>query len=113
MSIMNRQAVLMNRLGAELGFSPAARASLGGAAPAFGDGPGRRIRGRQVVMPSDPAAQPVDLERRRAALHRRSAALRAPTDPAGEPKFLAVFDAIEREAAEVEAALRLAALAMG
>jgi len=45
MSIMNRQAVLMNRLGAELGFSPAARASLGVTATAFGDGPtGRRRR---------------------------------------------------------------------
>jgi DNA-binding IclR family transcriptional regulator len=47
-----------------------------------------------------------DLERRRAALHRRSAALRAPTNPADEPAFLAEFDAIEREAADVDAALR-------
>jgi P27 family predicted phage terminase small subunit len=38
LSIMNRQAVLMNRLGAELGFRPSARASLGSDAPAFGDG---------------------------------------------------------------------------
>jgi len=49
LGIMNRQAVLMNRLGAELGFSPAARASLGSAAPAFGDGPGRRIRGESEL----------------------------------------------------------------
>ena len=48
-----------------------------------------------------------ELERQRAALLRRSAALRAsPTDPAGEAAFLAEFDAIEREAAEVEAAMR-------
>jgi P27 family predicted phage terminase small subunit len=38
LSIMNRQATLINRLGSELGFSPSARASLGSAAPAFGDG---------------------------------------------------------------------------
>jgi hypothetical protein len=57
------------------------------------------------VTASDPAAQLVDLERRRAALHRRSAALKAPSDPADEPAFLAEFDAIECEAAEVEAAL--------
>jgi hypothetical protein len=52
-----------------------------------------------------------DLERRRAALHRRSAALRAPTTPAEDAAFLVEFDAIERETAEVEAAVRLAALA--
>jgi P27 family predicted phage terminase small subunit len=46
MSIMNRQAVLMNRLGAELGFSPAARASLGIAATDFGDGLGTGRRRR-------------------------------------------------------------------
>ncbi len=47
LGIMNRQALLMSRFGAELDFSPAARASLGSAAPAFnGDGPatGRRSR---------------------------------------------------------------------
>jgi P27 family predicted phage terminase small subunit len=49
LSIMNRQAMLMSRFGAELGFSPAARASLGGAAPAFGDGPARRIRGESEL----------------------------------------------------------------
>ena len=38
LSIMNRQAMLMSRFGAEMGFSPAARASLGSAAPAFSDG---------------------------------------------------------------------------
>jgi hypothetical protein len=48
------------------------------------------------------------LERRRAALLRRSAALRAPTDPAGEAAFLGEFEAIEREAAEVEAAYEMA-----
>jgi hypothetical protein len=47
-----------------------------------------------------------DLERRRAALHRRSAALRAPTNPAGVAAFIQEFDAIEAETAEVEAALR-------
>jgi hypothetical protein len=41
-----------------------------------------------------------DLERRRAALHRRSAALRAPTNPADEPAFIKEFDSIERETAE-------------
>jgi hypothetical protein len=55
---------------------------------------------------SDPKAQLAELERRRATLLRRSAALRAPTDPAGEAAFLAEFHAIERKAAEVEAALR-------
>ncbi len=46
LGIMNRQALLMSKFGAELGLSPAARASLGIAAPAFGDGPatGRRRR---------------------------------------------------------------------
>ena len=58
----------------------------------------------------DPKALAANLERRRAALLRRSTALRAPTDPADEAAFLAEFDAIERETAEVEAALRLAAL---
>jgi phage terminase small subunit len=49
LGIMNRQAMLISRFGAELGFSPAARASLGSAAPAFGDGPGRRIRGESEL----------------------------------------------------------------
>lgn len=35
MGIMNRQAMLMVKLGSELGFSPAARASLGSRAPEF------------------------------------------------------------------------------
>jgi hypothetical protein len=56
-------------------------------------------------MPSDPKALAADLERRRAALHRRSAALWAPTDPAGEAAFIKEFDAIEAETAEVEAGL--------
>jgi P27 family predicted phage terminase small subunit len=48
--IVNRQALIMLRAGAEMGFSPAARASLGSAAPAFGDGPGRRrIRGESEL----------------------------------------------------------------
>ena len=38
LGIMNRQALLICRFGAELGFSPAARASLGVAATAFGGG---------------------------------------------------------------------------
>jgi hypothetical protein len=38
----------MNRFGAELGFSPAARASLGTAASSF-DGVGRRIRGESEL----------------------------------------------------------------
>jgi P27 family predicted phage terminase small subunit len=52
LSIMNRQAMLMSRFGAELGFSPAARASLGSAAPDFGDGPGtgRRRRAGQSEL---------------------------------------------------------------
>jgi len=48
MGIMNRQALLMNRFGAELGFSPAARASLGSGAPDF-HGPGRKIRGESEL----------------------------------------------------------------
>jgi P27 family predicted phage terminase small subunit len=48
LGIMNRQALLLARFGAELGFSPAARASLGAAAPAF-DGTGRRIRGESEL----------------------------------------------------------------
>jgi P27 family predicted phage terminase small subunit len=35
LGIMNRQATLMVKLGSELGFSPAARASLGSRAPEF------------------------------------------------------------------------------
>lgn len=45
LGIMNRQALLMAKFGAELGFSPAARASLGSRAPEFANGPssgGRR-----------------------------------------------------------------------
>jgi hypothetical protein len=53
----------------------------------------------------DPKAQLADLERRRAALLRRSAALRAPTTPAEEPAFIKEFDAIERETAEVGVAM--------
>jgi hypothetical protein len=63
------------------------------------------------VTASDPAAQLVDLERRRAALHRRSAALKAPSDPADEPAFITEFDAIEREAAEADAVMRKLAAA--
>jgi hypothetical protein len=65
--------------------------------------------------PKTPAK--ADLERRRAALHRRSAALRAPTSLADEAAFIKEFDAIEREAADIDAAMawlanarRLAAL---
>jgi P27 family predicted phage terminase small subunit len=47
--VVNRQAMIMLRAGAEMGFSPAARASLGNAAPALGDGPGRRIRGESEL----------------------------------------------------------------
>jgi hypothetical protein len=54
--------------------------------------------------PKTPAK--ADLERPRAALHRRSAGLKAPTNPAAEPAFIQEFDAIEREIYEVEAALR-------
>lgn len=38
LSIMNRQAMLISRFGAEMGFSPAARASLGASAPDFAGG---------------------------------------------------------------------------
>jgi P27 family predicted phage terminase small subunit len=41
LAIVNRQTVIMMRAGAELGFSPAARASLGSAAPEFGGGGGQ------------------------------------------------------------------------
>jgi P27 family predicted phage terminase small subunit len=49
MAIVNRQALIMLKAGSEMGFSPAARASLGSAVPAFGDGPGRRIRGESEL----------------------------------------------------------------
>lgn len=43
LSIMNRQALLMAKFGAELGFSPSARASLGNRAPDFNNvGAGER-----------------------------------------------------------------------
>jgi P27 family predicted phage terminase small subunit len=48
LSIMNRQALLMARFGSELGFSPAARASLGSAAPEFSDGRPTGRKGRAV-----------------------------------------------------------------
>jgi P27 family predicted phage terminase small subunit len=49
LGIMNRQALLISRFGAELGFSPAARASLGVTATAFGNGAGRRVRGESEL----------------------------------------------------------------
>lgn len=50
LGIMNRQALLMKTFGSELGFSPAARASLGSRAPEFSNdapagGRGRAVRG--------------------------------------------------------------------
>lgn len=39
MGVMNRQAIIMMRAAAELGFSPAARAHLGSRAPEFANGP--------------------------------------------------------------------------
>jgi hypothetical protein len=54
--------------------------------------------------PKTPAK--ADLERPRAALHRRSAALKKPTTPAAEAAFLTEFEAIEWEASEVDAAMR-------
>jgi P27 family predicted phage terminase small subunit len=48
LSIANRQATIMLKAGGELGFSPAARASLGSRAPEFPNDPpagGRRIKG--------------------------------------------------------------------
>lgn len=50
MGIMNRQAMVMLKAGSEMGFSPAARASLGSAAPEFNDAgtagrPARTIKG--------------------------------------------------------------------
>jgi P27 family predicted phage terminase small subunit len=47
--IVNRQALIMLKAGSEMGFSPAARTSLGTAAPAFGNGPSRRIRGESEL----------------------------------------------------------------
>jgi P27 family predicted phage terminase small subunit len=44
--IVNRQALIMLKAGSEMGFSPAARASLGGAASEFGDGPTAGRKGR-------------------------------------------------------------------
>jgi P27 family predicted phage terminase small subunit len=43
--IVNRQALIMMRAGADLGFSPASRASLGSAAPEFTSA-NRSLRGR-------------------------------------------------------------------
>lgn len=50
LGIMNRQALLMKTFGSELGFSPAARASLGSRAPEFTthDSPTAGGRGRAV-----------------------------------------------------------------
>ena len=50
MGIMNRQALIMLKAGSEMGFSPAARASLGSSAPEFNDAgtagrPARTIKG--------------------------------------------------------------------
>jgi len=39
LGVVNRQAMIMLKAGGELGFSPAARASLGDRAPQFGGGP--------------------------------------------------------------------------
>jgi P27 family predicted phage terminase small subunit len=47
--IVNRQALIMLKAGSEMGFSPAARASLGSSAPAFGNGSARRIRGESEL----------------------------------------------------------------
>ena len=44
--IVNRQALIMLKAGSEMGFSPAARASLDGAASEFGDGPTAGRKGR-------------------------------------------------------------------
>ena len=46
--IMNRQALIMLKSGSELGFSPAARASLGSTAPEYSDGRSTGRRGRAV-----------------------------------------------------------------
>jgi P27 family predicted phage terminase small subunit len=62
MGIMNRQAVLIHRIGSELGFSPAARASLGAAAPDFGDGTGRRRRGGEMSLDEYLALKPDKLD---------------------------------------------------
>jgi hypothetical protein len=65
------------------------------------------VRGarRQVLKASSgPDVCIAELERCRAALYRRTRALKAPTDPADEPAFLAELEAIEHEAAELAAA---------
>jgi hypothetical protein len=56
--------LLISRFGAELGFSPAARASLGIAAPAFGDGPatGRRRRAGESSLEAYLALKPDKLD---------------------------------------------------
>lgn len=48
MGIMNRQALLMLKAGSEMGFSPAARASLGSQAPEFTNGATARRRGPAI-----------------------------------------------------------------
>ena len=50
MGIMNRQALLMLKAGSEMGFSPAARASLGSRAPEFSHGKqsGPRVIGNDL-----------------------------------------------------------------
>lgn len=63
LGIMNRQALLMAKFGSELGFSPAARASLGSRAPEFThDGPTGRGRIRQGTLDAYIDASPDKLD---------------------------------------------------
>ena len=64
----------------------------------------RGARRQALKTCSTPEAGLAELERCRAALYRRTRALKAPTDPAEEPAFLAELEAIEHEAAELAAA---------
>jgi P27 family predicted phage terminase small subunit len=62
LSIMNRQAAIMLKAGGELGFTPAARASLGSIAPEFNDVPGYRTKRVKSELDEYIAAKPDKLD---------------------------------------------------
>jgi hypothetical protein len=59
---MNRQAAIMLKAGGELGFTPAARASLGSIAPEFNDVPGYRTKRVKSELDEYIAAKPDKLD---------------------------------------------------
>ena len=62
LSIMNKQALLMSRFGSEMGFSPAARASLGQSAPDFAGGSRRNGYAAESDLDRYIAAKPDKLD---------------------------------------------------